>query len=77
MKLCYYAHIGNLDKVRELIETQAVGVNDVDYSERTALHAAAAAGHAEIVQYLVEHGADRSIQDSWGITAIGKYVLGF
>jgi len=74
VKLCYYAHIGNLDKVKELIESRTVGVNDVDYTERTALHAAAAAGHADIVQYLVERGADRTIQDSWGITPVGTYV---
>lgn len=73
VKLCYYAHVGNLDKVKQIIETGLVNVNEVDYSDRTALHAAAAAGHPEIVQYLVEQGADRSIQDSWGITPIGKY----
>lgn len=74
VKLCYYAHVGNLDMVKQIIETGLVNVNEVDYSDRTALHAAAAAGHPEIVQYLVEQGADRSIQDSWGITPIGKYV---
>lgn len=73
VKLCYYAHIGNLEMVKELIESHSVGVNEVDYTDRTALHAAAAAGHPEIVQYLVEHGADRTIQDSWGITPVGKY----
>ena len=74
VKLCYYAHAGNLEMVKELIESHSVGVNEMDYTDRTALHAAAAAGHAEIVQYLVEHGADRTIQDSWGITPAGKYV---
>lgn len=72
VKLCYYAHIGNLEMVKELIESHSVGVNEVDYTDRTALHAAAAAGHPEIVQYLVEHGADRTIQDSWGITPVGN-----
>lgn len=72
VKLCYYAHAGNLEMVKELIESHSVGVNEMDYTDRTALHAAAAAGHAEIVQYLVEHGADRTIQDSWGITPAGN-----
>jgi hypothetical protein len=67
--------MGNLEMVKELVESHSVGVNEVDYTDRTALHAAAAAGHAEIVQYLVEHGADRTIQDSWGITPVGKCVL--
>lgn len=74
LKLCYYAHVGNLEGVKQLIESGVVDVNEVDYTERTALHAAAAAGHREIVQYLVSQGADRTIQDSWGITPVGKYV---
>lgn len=74
VRLCYYAHVGNLELVKQIVESGTVNVNQADYSDRTALHAAAAAGHAEIVEYLVQQGADRTIQDSWGITPIGKYV---
>jgi hypothetical protein len=63
--------------VKELIESGAVDVNEVDYTDRTALHAAAAAGHRQIVQYLVSKGADQTIKDSWGISPVGKYVCSF
>lgn len=36
----------------------------------TPLHLATDRGHTQIVQYLLDRGADRSIQDSEGATAL-------
>jgi len=45
-------------------------VNFKDYDSRTALMLAAAEGHTNIVKYLVNHGADKSVKDCTGSTAL-------
>jgi glutaminase len=41
-------------------------VNAFDYDKRSALHLAAAEGHAEAVSFLVEHKANVNCDDRWG-----------
>lgn len=43
----------------------ALDVNQGDYDKRTALHLAAGEGHTEIVQALIEAGADVNCEDRW------------
>ena len=49
---------GDLAKVRELVEKNPELVNARDEEKSTLLHGAAAAGHIDIVKYLLSKGAD-------------------
>jgi ankyrin repeat protein len=56
------AEEGNLDRVQELVEKNPELVKTTDAEDETALHKAAAAGHAAIVEFLLSEGADI---DAW------------
>jgi ankyrin repeat protein len=60
----------------EVLLQAGAQVNARDERGRTALHAAAAAGYTDIVQLLLEHGADAAAADADGVTpvdaALGK-----
>ena len=43
-------------------------VNYADYDKRTALHVAACEGFADVVHYLLAHGADTTAKDRYGAT---------
>ena len=45
-----------------------------DYDSRTALHLAAAAGHQEIVSFLISKGASVNIIDNWGGTPLVSFL---
>ena len=47
------ARLGNLNRVRQLIEGAGENVNKTKWSGVTALHRAAAEGHSKVVEYLV------------------------
>jgi len=49
---------------------QGLDLNSGDYDKRTCLHLAAAAGHIDIVKFLIENGADPSPRDRWGATPL-------
>ena len=59
------AAAGDATTLKNLISCK-VSVNAVDYSGQSALHLAAYHGRAEVVQILVEAGADTSQQNIWG-----------
>ena len=56
--LCQAAGSGDIDAVRELIERDPGGIHAVSRSGDTALHAAVENHHVEIVQELLDRGAD-------------------
>ncbi len=62
---------GELDNVKELLAQRPEDVKAQDEKNQyTPLHWAAANGHVEVMQYLIEHGADISARDKNGTTPI-------
>jgi ankyrin repeat protein len=52
------AYNGDLEKVKEIIEMDPNEINVQDASGFTPLHLASGKGHIEIVEFLLNHGAD-------------------
>lgn len=50
--------------------------NIPDYDRRTAIHLAAAEGHASTVQLLVTHKADVMVRDRWGALPVADAIRG-
>ena len=70
-KLLSFASRGELDHIKTLVGL--INFNTMDYDKRTALHLAAAEGHLDIVQYLVnEHNVLLNVKDRWGNTALSE-----
>jgi ankyrin repeat protein len=67
--ICTAAHMGNLDRVKELVEQDPSLANRVsDYisyylGSGSPLRNAAARGHLEIVRFLLAHGADPNLNE--------------
>ncbi len=51
-----------------------VDINAGDYDKRTALHLAAAAGHTNVVAFLLQQGANPNVIDSWGGTPLDDAI---
>ena len=64
------AYKGNADKVRALLD-QGTDINQRTHlRKQTALMKAAQKGRIEVVKLLLERGADKSLVDSFGRTAL-------
>lgn len=61
--MCNLGAIGAVDEMRRLLEVEGVDPNIQDYDKRTALHLAAVEGQLNMVQLLVEYGADINCKD--------------
>ena len=73
-ELCAQARLGNLSKVRSLIEYGA-DANAADYDARTCLHIAASEGNLPIVEYLITEGkATINCVDRWGGTPLADAI---
>ena len=68
--LHYAASQGNLEKVKELLQDQAVEVDARDHNTFTPLHIAAGQNHWDIVIKLLQHDADPNAQDDEGYTPL-------
>ena len=65
-----YAKQQNIEKVKELILSNSGYINCVTSSNRwTALHQAAYGGNIDMVMFLLNNGADKSIKSKEGFTA--------
>lgn len=68
--VCYYASLGDMAKVKELLEAEGGNVNWKDKEERTPLHWACDRGHQELFQLLVSKNADLNARDADGLTPL-------
>ena len=55
----------NLNIIRECL-SKGCDINFQDYDKRTGLHIACEENHVQIINFLLENGADETIQDRWG-----------
>jgi len=61
------ARLGNVNRVRQLIEWEGENVNKTKWSGVTALHRAAAEGHSDVIEYLIKKaGADPNAKTTFG-----------
>jgi len=67
---CLYARFGNLADLASLMEKNNFETNLEDYDMRTPLHIACVNGHADIVGFLLRHGANPNAIDRWGRSPI-------
>ena len=56
-----------MEGIRELLDGGA-DPNFRDSDGRTALHIAACEGYAEVVELLLQRGAEAAVEDQWGST---------
>ncbi|KAH8826374.1 ankyrin [Flagelloscypha sp. PMI_526] len=61
---------GDLDRVRELVESVGIHPNSPDPYTYTPIHAAASYGHIHVLEYLLEKGGNVNITDSDGDTPL-------
>ncbi|RRT65943.1 hypothetical protein B296_00040621 [Ensete ventricosum] len=67
IRLMYLANEGDLAGIEETLAS-VVDVNFRDIDGRTALHVAACQGFADVVQLLLDKGAQVDPEDRWGST---------
>ncbi|MCF6776219.1 ankyrin repeat domain-containing protein [Thiotrichales bacterium 19X7-9] len=71
-KLIGFIRTGDLDEVKGLLSGQSVNFN---INGQTPLHLAAMFNQLEIINYLLDHGADINARDRYGNTALFYAVL--
>jgi hypothetical protein len=67
--LHYAASTGHVASCKILVQYGA-NVNSFDAEMNTPLHLAAQNGNAHVVEFLLRQGADRSVETSYGLTAL-------
>jgi ankyrin repeat protein len=73
-ELCKSAYAGDIDAIKQIVK-EGKSLRSADYDGRTALHLAAAGGHAEIIEFLInpgrgQEGININVTDRWGGTAL-------
>ncbi|KAK7245588.1 hypothetical protein RIF29_40435 [Crotalaria pallida] len=74
VRLMYSANEGDLDGIREVLES-GVSVNFRDIDGRTALHVAACQGLTDVVALLLEKGSEVDPKDRWGSTPLADAIF--
>lgn len=52
-KLCTAAYMGDVDTLRQLVQSNGISINSADYDKRTPLHLGASEGHLNLVELMV------------------------
>ncbi|WOL14651.1 serine/threonine-protein kinase STY17-like [Canna indica] len=73
IRLMYLVNEGDLAGIEEVL-TSGVDVNFRDIDGRTALHVAACQGFSDVVQFLLDRGAQVDPEDRWGSTPLADAV---
>lgn len=68
--MCDAARRNDLNEITRLLASDQGLVNAADYDGRTPLHVAAAEGRSEVIDFLLQKGADASLKDRFGCTAL-------
>ena len=69
------ANQGHLALVLDILSRRPMDVSNRDSDGQTPLHKAAMKGHADIVQTLLDHGADYEVEDMTDDTALDLAVF--
>ncbi|RZC46755.1 hypothetical protein C5167_039704 [Papaver somniferum] len=75
IKLMYLTNEGDLEGINQLLDS-GINVNFRDTDGRTALHIAACQGCNDVVQLLIQKGAQIDPKDRWGSTLASVMHLG-
>lgn len=76
VRLMYSAFEGDVDGIREALES-GVSVNYKDIDNRTALHVAVCEGFTDVVDLLLQKGAEVDPKDRWGSTVTKLFFFFF
>ncbi|KAH8511658.1 hypothetical protein H0E87_008998 [Populus deltoides] len=74
VRLMYLANEGNLEGIKDLVNSD-VDVNFRDIDGRTALHIASCQGLTQVVDLLLDHGAEIDPKDRWGSTPLADAIF--
>lgn len=69
MQLLFLSSKGDEEGIAALV-AEGADVNIADFDDRTALHVAACEGHAKVVEFLLNQGANVNARDRWGSTPL-------
>lgn len=75
LALCLASSFSNIRVAKILVESGKVNVDQRCLKEQTALHFAGKNNYTEIVEFLIENGADVNVQDDTGIVFDAYIVL--
>lgn len=74
VRLMYLCNEGDVEGIKELLDS-GIDANYRDIDDRTALHVAACQGLKDVVEILLDRGADVDPKDRWGSTVRKKQNL--
>ena len=77
-KLCdmlFAAGSGEVNIVREALDSGGIDVNEMDYEKRSCLHISAGAGHVAVVELLLRYNAAVNRKDAYGKTPLDNAVV--
>lgn len=74
VRLMYLANEGDVEGIKELLDS-GTNVNFSDIDGRTALHVATCQGFTDVVQLLLDRGAEVDTEDRWGSTVIFSDII--
>ncbi|KAL6991296.1 hypothetical protein U1Q18_009413 [Sarracenia purpurea var. burkii] len=73
VRLMYLVNEGDLEGIKELLNS-GTDLNFRDIDDRTALHVAACQGFGDVVELLLENGAEVDPKDRWGSTPLADAI---